>query len=101
LKNPLTDDIIEAVAQYFSVDKKYLIKRSRNNLPRKIAVYLAYYYSDGTLQELGEIFGISYAACGKIKKRLMEERKQNKKIDQAITDIIALMSNVKTRHLKV
>jgi len=101
LNNPLTDDIVEAVAQYFSVDNKYLTNSSRNNLPRKIAVYLAYSYSDCTLKELGDIFEISYAACGKIKKRLMEERKQNKKIDQAITDIIALMSNVKTRHLKV
>jgi len=98
--NTKPDVIIEIVAEYFGVDINSILKRTRNSLPRKIAVYLSYKYSDCTLQQLGDIFGgISYAACGKIKERIKEDRKNDKKIDKILTDIITHKLNVKTRHL--
>ncbi len=100
LANPEPDGIIEIVAEYFGVDIDSIIKRTRNSLPRKIAVYLAYKYSDCTLRQLGDIFGgISYAACGKMKERIEEDRKTDQQIDKILTDIITLKLNVKTRHL--
>ncbi|MEA1928620.1 MAG: helix-turn-helix domain-containing protein [Candidatus Auribacterota bacterium] len=93
LMNPEPDGIIEIVAEYFGVDIDSILKRTRNNLPRKIAVYLAYKYSDCTLRQLGDIFGgITYAACGKMKKKIEEERQTDQRLDQIIIDIIALIS---------
>ncbi len=100
LVNPEPDGIIEIVAEYFGVDIDSIINRTRNSLPRKIAVYLAYKYSDCTLRQLGDIFGgISYAACGKMKERIGEDRNTDQQIDKILTDIIARKLNVKTRHL--
>ncbi|MFH1037862.1 MAG: transposase [PVC group bacterium] len=102
LKVPTLDDIIEAVADYFGIDRETILQRTRNNIPKKVALYLGYTYSDCNLHELGQVLGgITYTACGKAIKRFEEERESDKKLDQEVSDLIKIMSNVKTRHRRL
>lgn len=95
-KKPQKEKIIETVARYFRVNVEKVLEKSKGNMPRKIAVYLAYKCCDCTLQETGDVFGgITYGACGKIIQRLELQRKTDPIIDKAISDLMRLMSNVK------
>jgi REP element-mobilizing transposase RayT len=87
LKKISENEIIEYVMEYFSVNRDEIFNKRKNNIPRKVAVYLIKKLTTHKIEEIAKIFGISYTAVSKLCKRFEEEVKGNKKLDKIIKKI--------------
>lgn len=90
LRNPTIDEIVEKTCTYFHVDEEEILKRRRNCLPRKIALYLAREYSCERIGNIAKKFNISYPAVSKAVERIKAEIKVKKELKRNIQKIIAL-----------
>ncbi|MBF0458283.1 MAG: transposase [Nitrospirae bacterium] len=91
---PKPDVILKAVSLYFDKDEFFVKKSGRNNIARKIAIYLIKSYSGLGNKEIGELFGgIHYSAVSKIYSRVEEGILKDNILVKYIGDI---MSHVKT-----
>ncbi len=99
LQAPGLDYIFAEVAKYYGVDTADLRKRSRNNTPKKMALYLGYTYTDCNLHDLGDALGgMTYASCGKAIQRFQQEMDSDRRLVREVEELARIMSNVKTRH---
>jgi len=92
---PHPDEMIKIVARACKV-KEATIKDTgnRNNVARKIAIYLVQRYTGLSNNEIGTLFGgIHYSAASKACARLRQEMTHNKGLSKLIEEI---ESNVKT-----
>jgi putative transposase len=87
LKSYTLDEIIEKIAEYFQVDKREILKRRRNYIPRKVALYLARKYTSEGIERIGKKFDISYTTVSKAMARIVTEMNKRKEIEHAIEEI--------------
>jgi hypothetical protein len=86
---PETNDIINAVCAFYSIDKAQLraAKRGTINEERNMAIYLLRYLRGDSLSSIGKVFDIqSYSTVGSIierfKVRMQSERKLLRKVEE-------------------
>ncbi len=91
---PQADEILEVVSSFFGVSRDLLEQRGgRNNLPRKVAIYLVQKYCGQSNQEIADRFGgIHPSAVSQNVSRLEKEMERNQKLAGKVGD---LMSYVK------
>jgi putative transposase len=87
LKSHTLDEIVEKTARYFRVDKKELLNRRRDYMPRKIALYLTRKYTSEKIEDIANKFGIGYPAVSKAIDRIESEMKIKKEFERAIKKI--------------
>ncbi len=74
LKNRIQlEEIIKQIADHFNVSIEKVMKKGRNNLQRKLAIYLISRVCDFTLKEIGEIFDANYSSVSKTIIRFEEK----------------------------
>ncbi len=90
--------IIKVVSDSLGVKLESLSTRGKNNIPRKIAVYLISKYTVLNLSNIGELFNMDYSAVSQLIRRFKLEINKNSEIKQATKMIIEKieMSNVET-----
>ena len=83
-------DIIDAVAQYYSISVDDLKgpRRSREvSVPRQIAMYLCREIGSASFPHIGEAFGRDHSTIQHGCERIAEERKQNPSLETVINDL--------------
>ncbi len=83
-------DIIEAVAQYYSLTAEDLKGPRRNreiSMPRQIAMYLCREVANASFPRIGEAFGRDHSTIQHGCDRIGEERSQNHALETVIRDI--------------
>ena len=81
------EDIIKGVCDYFGVKEGEIKMRKREYLPRRIAMYFAYRFTDKSLKELGEYFNVSADAVKKNANRIEKEVKNKKDVKTHIEKV--------------
>jgi putative transposase len=87
LKGLTIDEIVLKTSKYFSVGKEEVLKRRRNFLPRKVALYLARKCSPENIENIGKKFDISYPGVSKAIRRIEDEMATKKELARAIQHI--------------
>ena len=88
------EDVIAAVAKRFGISEQQIREAGRrNNVARKICLYLLRRLTDISNEEIGGYFGIGYTAVSQATSRLKMEMKENRKLKKVVQDIeIELLS---------
>ena len=74
MKNRIQPEkIVKQIADYFNVSIEKIMNKGRNNLHRKIAIYLINRVCDFTLKEIGKFFDTNYSSVSKTIIRFEEE----------------------------
>ena len=84
------DDIIEVVAQYYSLTGDDLKGPRRNreiSVPRQIAMYLCREVGDASFPRIGDAFGRDHSTIQHGCERIAEERKDNPSMATVIDDL--------------
>ena len=85
------DDIIEAVAQYYSLTGDDLKGPRRNreiSMPRQIAMYLCREVGSASFPHIGDAFGRDHSTIQHGCDRIAEERRENPSMETVINDLI-------------
>lgn len=83
LKNPTMNEVVEKTSRFFGISEEEILKRRRNFLPRKIALYLTRKCTSEKIGDIGTKFGITYPAVSKGIKRIeasMEKDEEKRRI---------------------
>jgi len=83
LKKVLIEEIIKEAGETF---------KKKNNLSRKVALYLSHRYSGRTLKEIGKHFGISESGVSQSSLRFSKEFAVNKKLRSKVNSICKILS---------
>ncbi|MGH7802481.1 MAG: helix-turn-helix domain-containing protein, partial [Thermodesulfobacteriota bacterium] len=88
------EDVIAAVAKRFGISEQQIREAGRrNNVARKICLYLLRRLTDKSNEEIGGYFGIGYTAVSQATSRLKREMKENRKLKKVVQDMeIELLS---------
>jgi len=86
------DNIVDAVAEYFKISRESILqRRSREKIPREIAMYLCTIYctSRVSLNNLGKLFSVSVSGIARTRDRVKEKisTKKNQILMKAIDEI--------------
>ncbi len=82
------EDVIAAVIKRFRIRKQDIRESGRrNNLPRKIALYLLRRHTDTSNEELGRYFRIGYTAVSHAALRLKREMEKDKRLKRTVQEI--------------
>ena len=84
------DEIIEAVAQYYSLTGDDLKGPRRNreiSIPRQIAMYLCREVGSASFPHIGDAFGRDHSTIQHGCDRIAEERRQNPSVETVINDL--------------
>ena len=88
---PGIDEIVEAVAQDYKLDKEAIYRKSRKlSKKRQIALYLVKRLTRKTNIEIGKSFGISYSAVSKAAGAIEEEIEKDKLLRKKIKSLYSL-----------
>ncbi len=71
------DRIIDIVSGQFNIKRDDIFGKSRGNIYRKLTLYFLKRHSAMSLKDIGELFGMDYAAVSQAVKRFGEEMKRN------------------------
>lgn len=88
--------IIKKIEDLFGIKKVEIFSRRRNNIYRKLAIYLLKEKTTLRLREIGDMFNIDYVTISSVAKRFEKEIRGNKKIQKMKADIIHSMQNNKS-----
>lgn len=95
--NTLTPDrIIQAVCQYFSIDKNDLVGRKRNKEivePRQICIYLMWSQLAIPLLTIGKMFGRDHTTIIHARDKIMEQVKASVPMKKMINDITMILND--------
>lgn len=84
------EDVIAAVAKRLKVSGQEITKAGRrDNLARKISLYLLRRHTDRSNEEIGRYFGVGYTAVSQAVSRLKREMKENKRLKQIVQGVEA------------
>ena len=84
------EDVIAAVAKRLKVSGQEITKAGRrDNLARKISLYLLRRHTDRSNEEIGRYFGVGYTAVSQAGSRLKREMKENKRLKQIVQGVEA------------
>jgi len=78
--------LIAKIAESFGVEKDRLFDRRKNNRYRQTALYLLKKHSPLKLKEIGDLFGMDYAAVHAAIKRLENLRRREKAVEAMIIE---------------
>ncbi len=82
------EDIVKTVAKKFGVSKQEIREPGRrDNLTRKICLYLLRRHTDLTNAEIGGYFGIGYTAVSQARLRVAREMAEDSSLKKNIADI--------------
>ena len=79
--------VIEETCRYFRVDRTEIVKRRRDFLPRKVALYLVRKLTQASINEIAAVFNIRYPAVSKAVSRVRNEINKSEKMKKIIRDI--------------
>ncbi len=85
--------IIKKIEDLFGIKKVEIFSKRRNNLYRKLAIYLLKEKTTLRLREIGDMFNIDYVTVSSVAKRFEKEIRDNKKIHHMMAEIIHSMQN--------
>lgn len=91
-----TENIIDIVAKYFSVNKNELKARKRTKEianARQVCMYLISEYINMPLASIGAIFGKDHATVIYAKSKVEEDIKKSKKFEIQINDLKSMIKN--------
>ncbi len=81
-------EVIASVVKRFDISEKEIKETGRrDNLERKICLYLLRRLTDMGNEEIGEYFGIGYTAVSQAASRLKREMNENKELKKTLQDI--------------
>ncbi|MBI4838065.1 MAG: hypothetical protein HY806_02780 [Nitrospirae bacterium] len=90
------EDVITTVTNKLGISADEIKETGkRNNLARKVSLYLLRWYTDMSNEKIAECFGIGYTAVSQAATRLrieLEEDRRLKKIMQAMEKELLLLS---------
>jgi REP element-mobilizing transposase RayT len=78
------DAIITKIAEILETEKESIFERRNNNLHRQLALYILKKHSPLMLTEIGNIFGMDYAAVHEAVKRLERVRLKDRAVEAMI-----------------
>lgn len=85
------DDIIEAAAKVFNIDKnKIIAQRNSQSSTRKIAIYVARRITGLTNKQIGGYFNINDSAVGKAEKKVICLLKQDRQLKERTDRIFSV-----------
>lgn len=87
LMSPTLDAIIERTSRHFHVSIGTILSRSRDCLPRKVALLLVRELTQASVGTIAKAFGVGYPAISKAVGRIRAETLRNRKMRQAIKSI--------------
>jgi len=81
LKSPSMNEVVAGTSEFFGIDEGEILRRRRNFLPRKIALYLVRKHTAERIEQIGRKFRINYPAVSKTIARMKAaiERDEEKK----------------------
>jgi len=86
-----SDDVIEAISDYFNVSPDDVSKNSSES--RNIAIYLMKKFTGMTNRQIGELFGdLSYSAVAKAHQRLSTKLKKDRSLRKRFQEITSNLS---------
>jgi DNA-directed RNA polymerase specialized sigma24 family protein len=89
-KGPGLDDVVAAVAAYTGMPAESVYRgKFQRVLARKLALYLARRFTDLTLREIGEAFGVDYTTVHMAARRVEDLRHEDRRVDELLTEIEA------------
>ncbi len=83
------DEVVKKTCDFFGVSEEELLRRRKNFLPRKMALYLVRKRTPEKIDEIARRFGITYPAVTKSVRRMeaeIEENQEAKKIASLIDE---------------
>ncbi|MBI5194784.1 MAG: transposase [Nitrospirae bacterium] len=82
------EDVITAVTNKFEISgEKIKETGKRNNLARKVSLYLLRWYTDMSNAEIAEYFGIGYTAVSQAAARLRVELEKDRRLKKSIQEM--------------
>ena len=90
------DRIIQAVCQYFSIDKNDLVGRKRNKEivePRQICIYLMWSQLASPLLTIVKMFGRDHTTIIHARDKIMEQVKASVPMKKMINDITMILND--------
>ncbi|MGI9533526.1 MAG: helix-turn-helix domain-containing protein [Thermodesulfobacteriota bacterium] len=96
--NYSSDNIINVIAKRFNLNDDEVINKKRDNIYRKLAMYIVRKYTELSLNEIGKIFFMDYSAVSQACKRFEENTNKDKKLYRMKESVVRdlQMSNVET-----
>jgi len=90
---PQADEILKLVSSFFGISRNSLEQRGgRNNLPRKVAIYLVKKYCGLPNQEIADLFGgIHPTAVSHNVSRFEKEMERNQKLAKKLGELISFV----------
>ncbi len=87
------DEVVGAVTDHFKQSRKNIVESSEK---RNLAIYLVKERTGATNREIGEYFGgLTHSAIAKIHRKIMNDRKKNRKLRRTLSLIQNNLDNFK------
>jgi REP element-mobilizing transposase RayT len=74
------EEVLATIAAAFKVDIEEVLGRRRGNIYRQLAIYMVKRYTGLSLKEIGNVFGMDYAAVSQASRRFYEMSLEERKI---------------------
>ena len=74
------EEIINKISEVFEIERNEIFRKGKGNIYRHLALYLIKKYSTLSLNEIGELFDIDYAAVSQAARRFENKIKTDKRI---------------------
>ncbi|HWP93490.1 MAG TPA: helix-turn-helix domain-containing protein, partial [Thermodesulfobacteriota bacterium] len=74
------EEVIGSIMSSFGVEREEVFRKKRGNIYRQMALYLIKKYTMLSLKEIGEVFGMDYAAVSQACKRFERLSEKNRKV---------------------
>lgn len=91
----MPDDVIKTISERYGITETEIFRRSRNNIYRKLAIYLLKEKTPLKLKEIGEMFDIDYVTVSSTAIRFQKEIEKDKEI-RKMRDKVIEVQNAKT-----
>ncbi len=86
-------EIIKNIEDLFGIEEVEIFGKRRNNIYRKLAIYLLKEKTTLTLRDIGDMFDIDYVTVSSVARRFEKEMKQNKIIQEMKVNILRSLQN--------
>ncbi|HWP92713.1 MAG TPA: helix-turn-helix domain-containing protein, partial [Thermodesulfobacteriota bacterium] len=81
------EEVIGSIMSSFGVEREEIFRKKKGNIYRQMALYLIKKYTMLSLKEIGEVFGMDYAAVSQACKRFERLSEKNRKVSGMVTKL--------------
>ncbi len=80
--------VIDCIKKVLGINENKIFEKKRGNLYRKIAIYLIKRYTEMRLSEIGDMFGMDYAAVSQMCFRFEKEMDRDERVKETVDRVI-------------